>query len=328
MQAMTAKANHRLLLGPDTHGKTSLFQLYREVLGMSQTRTACCNSGRTASWAGRSHWSYSQLFQFLRCPLNYYFERILKLERPFVPSGMVLGSAVHKALAEYHEGLQHNRPVSPSQIQATFRSAWENSENQQPIQFRNGEKREALIDQGVVLLDMYMQEPPPEDILAVEQPMIVPLHTSRGEFLEKPLVAVVDLLCRDEGGLRVTELKTSGRRYSESEVETSLQASCYAHAVGERYDESVSVRYTVLVKTKKPAVQHIDTIRTDADLARLGDVIQSVERAIEAEAFYPVESQMNCTTCSFREQCRQWQGCPTRGQFEHNTDRILEVAQC
>ena len=182
-----------------------------------------------------------------------------------------------------------------------------------------------MIDQGVALLDMYMQEPPPENILAVEQPMIVPLHTSSGEFLEKPLVAVVDLLCRDEDGLKVTEFKTSGRRFSESEADTSLQPSCYAHAVGERYDEPVSVRYTVLVKTKKPAVQHVDTVRTDADLARLGDVIQGVERAIEAEAFYPIESPMNCTTCSFREPCREWKGCPTRAQHEQDTHRILEA---
>ena len=78
---MTAKANQRLLLGPDTHCKTSIFQPHREVLGMSQTRKASCNSGRTVSWADRPHWSYSQLFQFLRCPLSYYFERVLRLER-------------------------------------------------------------------------------------------------------------------------------------------------------------------------------------------------------------------------------------------------------
>lgn len=293
---------------------------------MSDTGRASCTPGRMACWGDRPHWSYSQLFQFLRCPLNYYFERVLKLERPFVPSGMAVGSAVHVALAEYHKALQHNRPVSPAQIQATFQSAWEDSENRQPIQFRNGETREASIDQGVALLEVYMQEPPPENILAVEQPMIVPLHTSGGEFLEKPLVAVVDLLCRDEDGLRVTEFKTSGRRYSESEADTSLQPSCYAHAVGERYDEPVTVKFVVLVKTKKPAVQRVDTVRTDADLARLGDVIQGVERAIEAGAFYPIESPMNCTTCSFREPCREWKGCQPRGKRERDTDRILEVA--
>ena len=44
--------------------------------------------------------------------------------------------------------------------------------------------------------------------------------------------------------------KTSGRRYSESGAATTLQASCYVHAVQERFDELVGIRYVVLVKTK------------------------------------------------------------------------------
>ena len=49
----------------------------------------------------RPHWSYSQLNQYMRCPLQYYFERIVKLDRPFVPSGLLFGSAIHEALAEF-----------------------------------------------------------------------------------------------------------------------------------------------------------------------------------------------------------------------------------
>ena len=64
-------------------------------------------------------------------------------------------------------------------------------------------------------MEMYLQEPAPQNIVAVEESMIVPLHTSSGEFLERPLVAVVDLLNRDENGLVVTEFKTSGRRFSD-----------------------------------------------------------------------------------------------------------------
>jgi RecB family exonuclease len=54
----------------------------------------------------RPHWSYSQISQYLRCPLQYYFQRILKLPEPWVSSNLVLGSAVHAALAEYHMGVE------------------------------------------------------------------------------------------------------------------------------------------------------------------------------------------------------------------------------
>jgi putative RecB family exonuclease len=259
----------------------------------------------------RPHWSYSQLAQYLRCPLQYFFERVAKVPRPFVPSGMALGSAVHQALADYHRHLQLGRSVSRERIQETFRNAWGQNGQQTPIRYRDGEHEQEVLDQGTALVDAYLGELPPQNILLVEQSMTVPLHNSRGEFLEKPLVAVVDLLCRTDDGLLVTEFKTSGRRFNESEADTALQASCYVHAVQELHDEPVLVRYTVLVKTKKPAIQHLETVRTKSDLGRLGDVIQTVERAICAGAFYPVESPMNCSGCGFFRACREW--CPTAG---------------
>jgi putative RecB family exonuclease len=259
--------------------------------------------------ATRPHWSYSQISQYLRCPLQYYFERILKLERPFVPSAMALGSAVHQGLAEYHRHLKLNEPLPASCVQETFLNAWQASEDRQPVQFKEKETRDELLAQGISLLELYMQEPPPENIVAIEEAMLVPLFTSRGECLEKPLMAVLDLLSRDAHGLVVSEYKTSGRRYSELETEMMLQATAYALAVQERYDERPGVRYVVLVKTKKPQVQYLETIRTDADISRLGDVVQAVERAIQAEAFYPVESTMNCSGCPFYRQCREWRGC-------------------
>ena len=89
----------------------------------------------------------------------------------------------------------------------------------------------------------------------------------------------------------VSEFKTSGRRFGESETETMLQATAYSHAVQQRFDEKPGIRYVVLVKTKKPQIQYLETMRDDADAARLGDLIQTVERAIDAEAFYPNESR-------------------------------------
>jgi putative RecB family exonuclease len=159
----------------------------------------------------RPHWSYSQLNGYLRCPLQFFFERVLKLPRQFIPSNMALGSAVHSALADYHQHLQLHQPLPERRLQQTFLSAWGQGESQQPIQFKDGETRDDAIAQGVALLETYLQEPPPENILAVEQAMVVPLHTSSGEFLDKPLVAVVDLLHRAENALVVSEFKTSGR---------------------------------------------------------------------------------------------------------------------
>lgn len=254
----------------------------------------------------RPHWSYSQVSQLLRCPLRYYFQYVLRLPQPSLPSSLVFGSAVHAALAEYHQRLLLKQSVLPAEVHNAFLEAWATSEQESPIQYRDREDREGLLDLGVALIELYLQEPPPEEILGVEKTLVVPLYNSRGDYLERPLVAVLDLLHRGSEGLAVTEFKTSGRRFNELEAESALQASCYAHAVQERYGKPASIRYTVLVKTKTPAIQHLDTARSASDLGRLGDVVQAVERAIKAEAFYPVESSMNCSGCPYYRECRAW----------------------
>ena len=166
-----------------------------------------------------------------------------------------LGAAFTRDLAEYHRHLQANEPVPAGRVQETFLNAWQANEDRQPIQFKDGETGR-LLAQGVALLELYMQEPPPQNIVAIEQAMMVPLFTSSGECLEKPLMAVLDLLNRDDHGLVVTEFKTAARRYSGNpETEMKLQATAYSHAIQQHYDEKPGIRYVILVKTKKPQVQ-------------------------------------------------------------------------
>ena len=277
-----------------------------------QPKPSPASNRGTRTTVDRPHWSYSQVSQFLRCPLSYYFDRVARVPKPFISGGLALGATVHHALAEYHRGIQEGRIVEPDQIHAALMQTWGEMENREPIQYRDGEDRTKLVDQAVALVDLYVKEPAPECVVAVEEPLLVPLFNSRGEALEKPLLAIPDLITRDNGELTVTEFKTSGRRYGELETDASLQASCYAHAVQDRYDEQPRVRYTILVKTKTPQIQHQETVRNEADVTRLGDVVQAVERAIEAEAYYPVESPMNCSGCPFFKPCKEWHGCPTR----------------
>lgn len=261
----------------------------------------------------RPHWSYSALNQYLRCPLQYYFERILKIPRTSCGSGLILGSAVHSALAVYHLGIKHHQEIGWQQIQQEFLEAWVIQEERQTVDYKTNETRDDLVAQGLELLKLYLNEPPPSDIITVEQRMLVPLRNSEGEYLETPLLAFVDLITRDAGVLKVNEFKTSGRAYGEFEVESSLQATCYVNAVLESSGAWPTVEYAILVKTKTPKLQRLKTSRNENDLGRLGDLVENVERAVSNKIFYPVESPMNCSTCSYRQECREWKPERTPG---------------
>jgi putative RecB family exonuclease len=256
----------------------------------------------------RDHWSYSSINQYLRCPLQYYFERVLKLPRKSIPSAMVMGSAIHAGLAEFHRTLQHGDEPSNDHIREIVVGSWKNSCNENVVDFKDGNTQEELIKQSIELVELYTGSERPTNIRAVELPFWVPIITSSGEVLEKPLLAVADLIVERESGLTVREFKSSGRSYSDFEVSSSLQATCYVHATWEKLSQWSQVEFTVLVKTKTPKIQNIPTTRTSAEVGRMGDLFQQVASSIELGIFYPIENVMNCSGCPYRAECKHWVG--------------------
>lgn len=254
----------------------------------------------------RPHWSYSAISQYLRCPLQYFFQRVLGLPSRSVSSGLVLGSAVHAGLAEYHRRVKEQEKIDKHAIFNVFQECWGEKEANETVLFRDGDSRDDSIGQGINLLEAYLREPPPEKIVAIEHRFLAPLCNSQGEYLEIPLIAITDLIKATDDGLTVEEFKTSGRAYSESEVGSSLQPTCYVHAVRECLGNTPNVEYTVLVKTKSPKVQRLKTSRYAEDCGRLGDLVQTIQKAVDLGIFYPVESPMNCATCPYRQECRDW----------------------
>ena len=140
----------------------------------------------------RVHWSYSSLNQFLRCPLQFFFQRIRGLPQPTVGSGLVLGSSVHRTLELYHRSLQARKPVKIDQLHRTFLEAWKERESKSEIAFRKGDTRDGGIAQGIGLIEVYLKEPPPENIVAVgvgEQDncgVIGGFRSTYSRFLENP----------------------------------------------------------------------------------------------------------------------------------------------
>jgi putative RecB family exonuclease len=238
-------------------------------------------------------WSYSALTQYLRCPLQFFFQRILSMPPPFTPSGLILGSAIHESLAVYHRGLKDKKPVAPEAIKDAFLEAWKSRISKEKVALDAGNTETKILDQGIALLEAYLQEPPPQNIVAVEREMTAAVHNSDGEVLKQPMTAIIDLLTLPESGLKITDLKTSSRSYSEMEAAISLQATCYANAVHANFGQLASFEYAVLVKIKKPRVQRLETSRSEPDFGRLGDLVQNVDRAVELGVFYPNESPLN-----------------------------------
>lgn len=275
----------------------------------------------------RPHWSYSSVSQYLKCPLQFYFERVAKLPRKSTTDAQVLGSALHSGLADYHRRLQARQPVTPQQVHEAYLAAWDEQVKRSSVVAIGAKSVDDSRDLGVSLIDVYLQEPAPEGIIAVETSVLAPVANSQGEYLEKPILVIADLVVRlGDGTLQINEIKTSGRAYSESEVATSLQPTCYAGALYETTGEEPGVEFQVLVKTRVPKVQKIQATRTVSDFGRLGDIIGAVELGVHSGVFYPVESPINCSGCPFYRPCKEWSGTSV-GRVTNQLD-LGELAAC
>lgn len=154
------------------------------------------------------------------------------------------------------------------------------------------------------------KQEPGTQVVGVEQPFDVPLiDQETGEVLDRALVGTLDLIERDsDGRIVVVDLKTSARKYTDLQVEASLQLSVYSYATamnGLADQEDLRLRFDVLTKTKQPELYRYWTQRDRLANLRLFRLVAEVLHAIEAGVFHP-NPGWQCKDCPFRSRCWAW----------------------
>ena len=190
--------------------------------------------------------------------LKYKFMYVDRLEPEFVPAALAFGSGIHGAAAFLLRGRSDGTAPSLADVQAFFEGYWQLETGTRPIRFGEKDTKESLLDlAGRMLEVLHRNQEPGIEIVGVEQPFDVPLiDLDTGEVLDRALVGTLDLIERDgEGRIVVVDLKTSSRRYTDLQVELSLQLSMYSYATsmnGLGDQEDLRLRFDVLTKTKQP----------------------------------------------------------------------------
>jgi putative RecB family exonuclease len=259
------------------------------------------------------HVSFTQIDQYLRCPLKYRFTYVDRLDPEFVPAALAFGSGIHGAVAFFLRGVQRGQPPSLGDVQGYFESTWNLEVQHRPIRFGEKDTRESLLDLATRMLAVFhAQREPGAEVVAVEQPFDVPLiDQETGELVDRNLVGSLDLVERDaEGRLVVVDLKTSARRYTDLQVEASLQLSVYSYATamnGLADQEDLRLRFDVLTKTRQPELHRYWTRRDRAASVRLFHLVAEVLSAVQAGVFVP-NPGWQCRDCPYRDRCWAWGG--------------------
>ncbi len=106
---------------------------------------------RSINRMDRPHWSYSHSRSSCVVRFNI-FRAIVKYPKPFLPRHGA-GSAVHQSLAEYPDACKPSRLCPEITSKRRFWPRGFKSEGEKKIQYRDGDDRNKMLDQGVALLN-------------------------------------------------------------------------------------------------------------------------------------------------------------------------------
>lgn len=252
------------------------------------------------------YFSVTQLKSWLMCPRKYEYRYVRGVEPELVPMNLAFGLAWHEALAHHYSWLKLESPLPAEEVKQRFvDSLIATSEGPVPLENdEDGMSLDAAIEKGRQMLDVVLAHPVASaKVLAVEQKFTVDLHHPvTGEVLEERLTGVIDLVTEEEGRRVLVEHKTASKKWGPDQLRFDTQLSAYAYAAEQLTWGDPALRFSVVTKTKVPAVQVEDVRRDDGDVRDFLHQAYGVLKAIDAGVSFPIRG-WQCRTCPYRRRC-------------------------
>jgi putative RecB family exonuclease len=253
------------------------------------------------------HLSVSSITDYMDCGLLFKFSRVDKLVPEFKADALVFGTAIHAVLAEFYEALKTGQKMSAKQLQEIFEIHWRRlAFEREDIQYKPEKDYDTLLLEGKELLSIFHQKIPEDEaeIIGIEQAFLFWLHE-----LPVPIIGSFDLLLKDPANvITIVDHKTSGKSYSNQDVEKNFQLTVYNLAAklnGFNYRE-ILLRFDCLIKTKTPKFEQYYTSRSEIEERKAIKKILAVWQGIQKGVFIPNDSSWKCAGCAYKKACENW----------------------
>jgi putative RecB family exonuclease len=248
--------------------------------------------------------SASRIQQFLMCPKKYQLQYVDKVDWDFTPSNLVLGSAVHAAIECYYRSWVGESKLSSGDMIDLFNSFWDSQVEGKTLE--SGIDTKKIKQLGQQLVDTFIKNVQPANVLAVEEQFTVPvIDRETGEFIID-LKGVYDLVEEDDlGSLVIADNKTAAKRPSDNDLSMNLQLSCYGYAARQLFNLDAKpclMRLDIMLKTKVPAFDQRFTVRTPSTDSKLIVLVRDIVHAMSRDAFFPIPG-WGCAGCQVKSHC-------------------------
>jgi len=249
------------------------------------------------------HLSSSQINLFLLCGLKYKYQYIERLPKPFKPSALALGSALHSTISWVHKREMEGKKVSADIVLKIFDADWYSQKTDMEIRYKENERELGLIILGKQMLQLFLEEPR-KPVKGTEVPFTIPLINPRTkEDLGVTLEGFFDAIESDD---TIVEYKTSATTISQSDVDNHLQLTAYGYAFEQLFRKPAKgFKIVNFVKNKKPKIVTTETERGIANYEAFFFLVKEVLKAIKVGAFYPRPGYW-CKECEYRDLCPLW----------------------
>lgn len=243
-----------------------------------------------SSFEAHKRISYSQISQFQKCPLSYYFRYIEKI--PTKPSPhLSFGSSIHEALSQFYE--KHDGQFPPFDLlESLLEKNWI-SEGYASIEEELFWKENAL----KALKNFYEREEiSRKKPLEVEQWFEIP-------FEDFKLVGKIDRIDRtDNGRLHILDYKTGEKVQSEEQVKKDLQLAIYHYACRHEYQEEPEKVSLYFLSQDKIITVQLSDIEIRNAVNNIYETYERISEAIKRNHFPPNVGRF-CGYCDFQENC-------------------------
>jgi len=262
---------------------------------------------------GRDYLSPSAISCFQRCPLQFRFRYVDRLEPEFTSSALVFGSAIHAAIEAHCRALLEGECPDLDSLLEAYEERWQ-AEAVGEIRYGKGQAAAGLRSLAARMLAAFqasnLSKFDTSSLLGIEEQLRGRLGDSVPDLLGR-----VDLLLHKDDILTIVDFKTARSAWQEGQLwESSQQALLYAHLarpIADALNANTRFRWIVLTKTKNPVVSAIDFAPQPGQLVRVRRVVERVWDAIRQQHFYPAPSAMTCSSCPYQAACRSWSGHET-----------------
>ncbi len=270
--------------------------------------------------------SHSAIDDYLTCPLRYKYAQVVRV--PTTPHhSMIYGSALHKAVQEFHRSQSRGKPLTEAELLAVFDAAWSNegfiSREHETARLEAGRAslrrfRESQLQPGTVIpawverefafalggdrvrgrfdrVDIVPVAASSAEITGAAAPADVP-SVFRADVIEPML----ELLGPED--VTITDYKSSDVRdpaVAKQRARDSLQLQIYAmayEAMSGRLPDAVQLHFLDSGLVGRAEVE-------PARLEKARAKIATAATGIRARDYTPKPSVLACTYCPFRDIC-------------------------